>query len=125
MGFTAHIDNAIDRIRVRQNILKMMGGSTWGSESNILRVPRKALLGSVVSHGFVAVGSGAYYKDLRKLDTCALNPAARAIAVSEIDCAARRGWRDLRKQPLLKNPPEGDGCGGGAGWRMRGVGWDG
>ena len=80
MGFTAHIDNAIDRIRVRQNILKMMGGSTWGSESNILRVPRKALLGSVVSHGFVAVGSGAYYKDLRKLDTCALNPAARAIA---------------------------------------------
>ena len=78
MGFTTHIGNAIDGIWVQQNVLRMMGGGTWGSESNILRVTHKALLESVVSYGFVAVGSGAYEKDLRRLDTCALNLAVRA-----------------------------------------------
>ena len=63
MGFTTHIGNAIDIIGVRQSSPGVMGGSTWGSESNILRVTHKVLLESVVGYGFVAMGSGAYEKD--------------------------------------------------------------
>ena len=80
LGFASHIANTIAKTRVRQNILRRLGGCTCGAETNILRVTHKAIIESVVVYGIVAVGSGAYESELRRLDTCVLNPAARVIA---------------------------------------------
>ena len=80
MGFSTHIANAVAKTRMRQNVLRRVGGCAFGAESNILRVARKAILESAVSYNIVATGSGAYESELRRLGTCALNPAARAIA---------------------------------------------
>ena len=44
-----------------------------------MRVTHKAIIESVVGYGIVAVGSGAYESELRRIDTCTLNPAATAI----------------------------------------------
>ena len=79
IGFTSNIANTIAKTRMRQNILKRLGGCTWGAETNLLRVTHKAIIEGVVGYGIVAMGSGAYESELRRLDTCTLNPAARAI----------------------------------------------
>ena len=78
-GFLEHIASIIARSRVRQHILERIGGRTWGEETNILSTTHKAPIESVIEYGFIAVGSGAYEYDMRKLDTCVLNPSARAI----------------------------------------------
>ena len=78
-GFTKHISNLVARARVRQNVLKRMSGCSWRAETNILRATHRALIESIISRGLPAVGSGAYELDLRRRDTCALNPAARKI----------------------------------------------
>ena len=64
---------------MRQNVLKRIGGSTWGAETNILRTTHKALIESIACYGLTAVGAGAYEADMRRVDTCALNPAVRSI----------------------------------------------
>ena len=52
----------------KANILKRMGGSTWGAETGILRVTHKALIESAITYGFVAIDSCAHEKDLRRID---------------------------------------------------------
>ena len=60
-------------------MLKEVSGRTWGAETNILRETHKVFIESVISYGLVTTGSGAYETETRKLDTCALNPPAKAI----------------------------------------------
>ena len=79
-GFSTHIANIIAKTSVRQNVFRRVGGCTWGAEATIMRETHKALMESVVSYGLVATGPGAYGSELRRLDTCTLNPAARATA---------------------------------------------
>ena len=81
-GFGPHLESLIDRVRIRQNALKKLGGSTWGAETNKMRVTHKAQIESVISCGLVAVGSGAWESDIHRLDTCARNPAARSASVA-------------------------------------------
>ena len=47
----------------------------------------RALVESLIGLGLVAAGSSAYGIDLRRVDTCALKPAARLIA--GVDFSAR------------------------------------
>ena len=68
-----------NRAKIRRGVLHRVAGCVWGAATNVLRITSRAPKASLIGYGLVAAGSSAYEIDLRRVDTCVLNPAAPSI----------------------------------------------
>ena len=69
-------------------MLACLAGSIWGMEAGVLRTTGKSFLVSLARFGSTLVGSGAYARTARLLDTRLINIAAQRI--TGVGTSARR-----------------------------------
>ena len=78
-GFKLQIDAMLDRAKVRHGVMARLARSSWGLEVGVLRTTHTALLTSMTRYALVTIGSGAYEKQFRHLETQHTNISARRI----------------------------------------------
>ena len=59
LTWAAHIDDIIERCKVRLNLMRAISGSTSGASRSILLIVYKALIRSIIDYGSMAYDSAA------------------------------------------------------------------
>ena len=80
LSFRGHTAQILDKEQVRLAILGRLAGCKWGTEIGILRPTGEALIVSLLRYCIALIGTGAYEKDMRRLEVCILNVLPRRVA---------------------------------------------
>ena len=79
LRFGYHVEQVINKAKIRQELLRRVAGFTWGLEANVLRMTVTTLIISLLRYGLALYGAMAYEQSLYRLDATVVNVAARKV----------------------------------------------
>ena len=79
LDFRTQLSELLGKAGVRFGLLARVSGSSWGLETNTLRLTCDALIVSLIRYGLVVTGAGLFERHFSKIETRLTNVAARRI----------------------------------------------